>query len=209
MFRDASLIEVFERVAGEDDWREFCQIKLDGDVDVWLWVFSLGDTSRPPCPRECEVLRYRELWAKFAAMVQQKLLDGEWVAHGFNPKLGARPVEIDARLWRALEFALGHDRAMGQGYEFTNLYFSGARPKNAALPHVDRASLHRELVRWIESLAAAASGPMTMPNVRDLAREQFSGTKISDHLFADAWRLAHKPALFRQIGRPKMKAVKI
>ena len=205
MFRDASLIEAFEEVADEGEWHEFCQIRLSGDADVWIWVFSHGDASRPPCPRERAVLRYRKLWAKFACSVREKLLSGQWVAHGFNPQFGAHPVQIDSRLWRVLEFALGHDRAEGQGYEFANLSFSTVRTSSAARPHVERASLHRELVRWIEAMAASASGPMTVGEVREIARSEFDGTKISNHLFADAWRVANKPENFRQRGRPKTK----
>lgn len=205
MFRDANLPEVFQRVADEADWREFCEIKVEGDVDTWLWIFALRDSSSQSCSRERAILRYRELWINFAGLLREKLLSGEWVAHGFNPQFGPHPVRIDKSHWSVLEFALGHDRAEGQGYVFTNLSFTAVKAASTTMPHVERASLLRELVRWIEALAASESGPMTAHEVRELARARFAGTKISDYLFGDAWRASEKPAHFLQKGRPKAK----
>lgn len=205
MFRDISLLEAFERVADEHEWREFCRLKPDGDLDTWMGIIAFGTSSRPPTAREQEITRHCELWVRFADLVRRKLLTGEWVAEGFNPHFGARPVQIDARHWRVLEFALGHDRAEGEGYTFTNLFFSEVRPVESIIPHAERASLHAELVRWIEARTAAATGPMTLAEAREIARQEFSGTKISNHLFGQAWGAAKKPEHFRQKGRPKTK----
>lgn len=209
MFRDLSLAEVFKRVADTDEWREFCQIEFDGDVETWVWVFSLRDSSEPPCARERAVLRYRELQAKFANSVRQKLISGEWIADGFNPEFGARPVQIMPRLWRVLEFTLGEDRAEGGGYSFINLCFSEARPSDVSVSHSNRPHLRGELIRWIEAQAQAAPEPMTAREVFDAARRAFNGTTISKTLFGEAWRAANKPEHFRQRGRPKAKVAGI
>jgi hypothetical protein len=209
MFRDLSLTEVFERIADADEWREFCQLDIDGDVDTWIWIFSLRDASKPPCARERAVLRFRELQAKFVSLLREKLRSGEWAAFGFNPQFGPHPVQIDSKLWRVLEFAVTGEGAEGGDFKFTNLSFSALRCSSETRPHAERASLRRELVRWIEAVAARTAGPMTSSEVRELARVEFSGTTISDHLFADAWRAADKPANFRQKGRPKAKGMGI
>ena len=204
MFRNITLFEAFERLADDEDWREFCELKPEGDVGTWIWIISMGMASRTPNPREQAILRYRELWAKYAELTRQKLLGGEWVADGFNPQFGARAVQIDARHWRILEFDFNGE-VEGGGFKFVNLSISEVRPHAATLSHIDGADLRRELTRWIENQARSADGPMTSDQVLAAARRAFDGTKITDNMFREVWRLASKPEHFRQRGRPKAK----
>lgn len=201
------MLEAFERVAEEDEWEEFRQCECNGGAATWLWIFSYSDRSHQPCAREVAVLRYRQLWEKFGDLLRAKLLNGEWVAHGFNPQFGPRPVEIDSQLWRVLEFPLDKDCAKGRGFAFTNLSFS--KLKVADDPAVLRPTLHRELKAYIEQLGKHTTEDMTMPQVRDAARSKFEGTHISDYLFAQAWDSAEKPEHFRRRGRPKTKITRI
>jgi hypothetical protein len=205
MFRNDKIPKIFERVAEPAEWQEFCA--LEPADELGCWIVSLGGPPTPPTPYEIRVLRYRELWRKFTEMMRTKLSSGEWVADGFNPQLGVRPVQIDPRLWGVLEFVLGEDVVEGHGYKFSNLFFSAARDgqlaSHAQLPH-----LRTELTRWIEAQAQSATGPMTAKQVLEAARRAFSGTTISNNLFGQAWRAAAKPEHFRQRGRPKAKVVR-
>lgn len=198
MFRDAKLPDVFQQVAGPAEWEEFCALEPPR-----YEMIVIGGPPDPPNPQELSARRYEELWTKFAQATKAKLIDGEWVADGFDPQLGAHPVRIDVRLWRALEFSICGDVAEGHGYKFSNLFFSQAKPEPVSqrdLPH-----LRKELIRWIEALGRAARGPVPAPEVRDAARRAFSGTTISDNLFREAWKVADKPKHFVQRGRPKLK----
>jgi hypothetical protein len=129
VFQDAKIPEVFQRVAEPAEWEEFCALESVDGIDCW--IISYGDSYRPPTLHERNVLRYCHLWRQFTEAVRTKLVDGDWVADGFSPKIGVRPVQIDRRLWRVLEFSLGDDVVEGHGYKFSNLFFSQARPPRA------------------------------------------------------------------------------
>jgi hypothetical protein len=195
MFQSISLREAFERAAMPTDWDEFSQLAEANDVD--LWIISMSERMTP---YERRVMRYRELWERFVGAVRSKLLSGEWVADGFDPRFGPRPVQIDPRLWKVLDIAISRDEAEGDGFRFTNLSFTEvqAGQTNAAKPR-----FKFELIRWIEGLAAATSTPMTFEQVRDAARRAFIDVTFSNNMFLEAWRAAEKPPHFLHKGRPK------
>jgi hypothetical protein len=197
MFLSLSLLEAFERAAAPGEWAEFSQLGEANDVDFWI----IGMSERVT-PYEQRIMRYRELWERFVGVLRSKLLSGEWVADGFDPRFGPRPVQIDPRLWKVLEIAASHDEAEGGGFKFTNLSFTEvgcSGPKSAST----KPGFKFELIRWIEGLAQATSSPMTSEAVRDAARRAFIDLKISNNMFAEAWRAAQKPPHFLHQGRPK------
>jgi hypothetical protein len=196
MLRNLTLSQALERVADEADWREFCALDP---------VYSMSAPNRSSDPHTRNVQRYDVLRRSFTERLRSKLLNGEWVADGFNPQFGARPVEIGARLWKDLEFARCADGAEGQGYKFVALSFSQVSSARAGTDYREAAGLRRELIRWIENQGEAATGPMTSAQVQAAARRAFPETTISNNMFNEAWRTAKKPDHFRQRGRPKTK----
>lgn len=199
MFSCIPLLDAFARVADPSEWEEFKRLAPPKDADYWL----LSMTDRFSA-RDLAVLRYRDLWAKFVQSVREKLIAGEWVADGFNPQFGSRPVPIDARLWKSLDIAPGHDEAEGEGFRFVHLSISQVRPQ-ARLEQAAHVDLRRELIRYVEDVGRLTTVRMTMPEVRGAARRAFNGTAFTDNMFKEAWRAAKRPPLLRQSGRPKLK----
>jgi hypothetical protein len=201
MFSGITLVQAFERLADSADWTEFNRLPAANDADYW--ILTLGGR---PSSHDMGVLRYRELWAKFAEALRAKLLTGEWVAEGFNAQFGCRPVPIDARLWRVLSIAPGHEEAEGEGFRFVNLAYSEARPA-ARMGQAAHADLRRQLTQYIENVGRSTGDRLTSGEVRESARRAFEGISISDTLFREAWRAANRPTHMRQTGRPKLKGV--
>jgi hypothetical protein len=200
MFSSFFLHEAFALAADPADWSEFNQLRPPDDTD--LWIVTLGDRWNE---RDIQVLRYRELWAKFVELLREKLMTGEWTADGFNAQLSSEPVTIPARLWKVLDVRPGHDEAEGEGFKFISLSFSQVKPSRKITPHAEQPSLRRQLTKWIRDEAERAGPPTLRKDQYAAACKAFAGLTITDNMFTECRRAAGLKRSAIQRGRPKAK----
>jgi hypothetical protein len=202
MFRFITLLAAFEIVASPEDWAEFSSLAAADETS--LWIVSMSDRLTP---YERGVLRYRELWERFAGLVRAKLLTGEWEAVGFSPDAGLKAQPIDPLLWRCLEIDLD-GVVTGAGFRFLNIALSERVPAATPSNHVSKAKLRPALREWLEARINRWLEIKTQdrePNkIEDLVREaRFAfGPALTINMFNEVWASLEKPSGFVRRGRP-------
>jgi hypothetical protein len=206
--QNVPLSEALERFSDPADWNELCSLE-----PYALAMFVVGG---PQTEDEGLHLHYRYHWLKqrVEAEFLDKLITGSLRATGVLWPVGLDPQReaIPGPRWQELDPDSAASEATGGGLRIVKVSvesawptaISSSEPRSADEPveHASLAKLRRDLRRWLEREAAARGRSWYKRRYLEAARSKY-GTRVTDNLFREVWRLADLPRTLREPGLRK------
>jgi len=205
--RSVPLSEALERFSDPSEWTELRSLER-----YVIPIFVLG---QPETESDRLQSRYHRLKERLETEFLDKLITGSLAATGFVWPMGLNPKRraIPATRWHKLEPDFKASEATGGGLRIVEIRVQESQhrtrsshpsPANEQVPreHASLARLRTELRRWLQREASVRGTSWQKKHYCGAARTRF-GSRVTNNLFDEVWRLADLPEALRRPGLRK------